>query len=79
MLLHVNLLARWNCFCLFFVSAVYGLLHYNGVDEFGKSCWGIHTHMIGYLHSHTNETIDTTLAMWAEQAYFESVLHDNAV
>jgi hypothetical protein len=70
---------KMELWILFFVSAVYGLLHYNCVHTFGSSREAIHAHMSGYLLSHVNETIDTILAMWTEHAYFVSVFHENAV
>jgi hypothetical protein len=63
----------------FLLSPVYVLLHCNGVYDFGKSRGGTHAHVIGYLHIPANQTIDTILAMWAEQAYFESAIDENAV
>jgi hypothetical protein len=67
---------KMELWLLFFVSAVYGLLHVNGVHEFGSSRGAIHAHMIGYIFGHDNDTIDSILANWAEKAYFKSIFHD---
>jgi hypothetical protein len=64
---------------LFFVSTVYGLVHVNGVHEFGSSCGDIHAHMRGYLVGNANDIIYAILANWAEKAYFQSIFRDAAV
>jgi hypothetical protein len=53
--------------------------HFNGINEFGSSRGAIYAHMIGCLVSHPNAAIDSILANWAEQAYFQSVFHYDAV
>jgi hypothetical protein len=70
---------KMNLWLLFFVYAVYGLLHVNGVHEFGSSHGAICAHLIGYLVGHANATIDAILDNWSEKAYLQSIFHDDDV
>jgi hypothetical protein len=53
---------------LFFVYDMYDLPQFNGVFELRSSRGGIYVHVIGYLLSQANVTIDASLANWDEKA-----------